>query len=192
MIEQVLIILSNNSNYKSILKQKTNQIIEELKSNDDSINIRLLEKYLLLFSHCPTNDLCPIIDRLINSSSNSSISYSSLDTRYILAMIILNSLTSFDKYRNFLQLTWKSIIREINGTKQVVIAYAKQWENILKINSTIDDINALVKCLNDEYELISKILQTIDQNQFQQWIDNTIQYIVCYFYFSNLLNSFRL
>jgi hypothetical protein len=188
MLEQLLIILSKNSNYQSILKSKTNQIIDEMKSNEDSLNIRLLEKNILLFSYNPSNNLSPIIDRLINLSSHSSISYSSLDTRYIIAMIILNSLTSFDKYLKYLQQIWKSVIREKNGIKQVVIAYAKQWEYVLKMNANIDDIHALVKCLDDQYELISKILQSIDQNQFQQWIENIIQYIVCYlkFLFRNI------
>ncbi|CAF3953495.1 unnamed protein product [Rotaria sordida] len=184
MIDQVLTIISNNSNYQSILKIKANKILDEMKTNEDYQNICLLEKYLLLFNHSrsliSSNDLCLIIDRLINSSSHSSISYSLLDTRYILAMIILNSLTSFDKYLKFLQQTWKSLVRDINETnhlKQVVIAYAKQWEYILKLNSTIDDIDALVKCLNDQYELISKVIQSIEQNQFQQWIENIIQNI---------------
>jgi hypothetical protein len=177
-IDQVLTILSNNSHYQSILKIKTHQILEEMKSNEDSLNLRLLEKYLLLFSHHRSNELSPIIDRLINSFSRSSISYSALDTRYILAMIILNSLPSFDKYLKFLQQTWKSLIREIHGTKQVVIAYAKQWKNVLKMNATMEDIDALVKCLHDQYELISNIMQSIEQNQFQQWIEKTIQYIV--------------
>ncbi|CAF3992276.1 unnamed protein product, partial [Rotaria sp. Silwood1] len=118
MIDQVLMIISNNTNYQLILKIKVNEILNEMKINEDYQNIRLLEKYLLLFSHSrlliSSNDLCLIIDRLLNSSSHSSISYSSLDTRYILAMIILNSLLSFDKYLKFLQQTWKSIIREIN------------------------------------------------------------------------------
>lgn len=180
MLEKVLNILSTNSNYQILLKQKTDQIIEEMKSNDDSLNIRLLEKYLLLFSYSPNNNLSSIIDRLINSSSNSSISYSSLDTRYLIAMIILNSLTSFDKYLKYLQQTWISLRSEINQAKQVAIAYAKQWDKVLKRNFTLDDIDALVKCLYDQYELIEKILHGIEQNQFQQWIDNLIQYIVCY------------
>ncbi|CAF4400443.1 unnamed protein product, partial [Adineta steineri] len=80
----------------------------------------------------------------------------------------------------FLQQTWQSIVRDINGTnnlKSVVIAYAKHWKNVFKTNSTIDDIDVLVKCLNDEYELISKVLHDIDLNQFQQWIEKTIQNI---------------
>ncbi|CAF4653625.1 unnamed protein product, partial [Rotaria sp. Silwood2] len=184
MIDQVLIIISNNLNYQTILKIKTNKILDEMKTNEDYQNIRLLEKYLLLFyysrSLISSNDLCLIIDRLLNSSSHSSISYSSLDTRYILAMIILNCLSSYDKYLKFLQQTWKSIVREINENnhlKQVVIVYAKQWKYVLKFNSTLDDINALVKCLNDQYELISNVIQSIDQNQFQQWIENIIQNI---------------
>ncbi|CAF3429578.1 unnamed protein product, partial [Rotaria sp. Silwood2] len=184
MIDQLLIIISNNLNYQTILKIKTNKILDEMKTNEDYQNIRLLEKYLLLFyysrSLISSNDLCLIIDRLLNSSSHSSISYSSLDTRYILAMIILNCLSSYDKYLKFLQQTWKSIVREINENnhlKQVVIAYAKQWKYVLKFNSTLDDINALVKCLNDQYELISNVIQSIDQNQFQQWIENIIQNI---------------
>ena len=83
-------------------------------------NIRLLEKHLLLFNHSrsliSSNDVCLIIDRLINFTSHSSISYSSLDTRYILAMIVLNILSSYDKYLKFLQQTWKSILWEINDT----------------------------------------------------------------------------
>jgi hypothetical protein len=189
MIEQVLSIISVNADYQSILKTKTNKVLEEMKTNDDSKNIRLLEKYLSLFHHSrsliSSNDLSSIIDRLINSSSHSSISFSVIDTRYILAMIILNSLSSFDKYLSFLQQTWKSIVREMNGTnhlKPVVIAYAKQWEHVMNTHSTIDDIDALVKCLNDQYELISKFIQSIDQNQFQQWIEKTIQHIVCQLY----------
>ncbi|CAF3827857.1 unnamed protein product, partial [Adineta steineri] len=184
MIDQVLVILSNNSTYQSIIKSKINEIVEKMKSNEDFQNIRLLEKFLLLFYHSrsliSSNDLCSIIDRLINSSSHSSISYSSLDTRYILAMIILNSLTSYEKYLKFLQQTWQSIVRDINGTnnlKSVVIAYAKHWKNVFKTTSTIDDIDVLVKCLNDEYELISKVIHDIDLNQFQQWIEKTVQNI---------------
>ncbi len=190
MLDQVLTILSSNSEYQMILKRKSNEIIEEMKSNDDSLNIRLLEKYLLLFSHNRSNELSPIIDRLIDSSSNSSISYSALDTRYILAMIILNSLTSYEKYSKYLEQTWKSLMRETEGTKQVMIAYAKEWEKIWKRNSTIEDIDAIVKCLNDEYELITKIIQLIDQNQFQQWMEKTIEDIVCYLEFRGSSNIF--
>ncbi|CAF4854262.1 unnamed protein product, partial [Rotaria socialis] len=57
------------------------------------------------------------------------------------------------------------------------ISYAKHWVDVFQSNSTIDDINSLVKCLNDQYELISKVIQAIDQNQFQQWIENSIQNI---------------
>jgi hypothetical protein len=185
MIDQVLVILSKNVIYQSILKTKANEILHQMKSNEDSQNIRLLEKNLLLFYHSrsliSSNDLTSIIDRLINSTSHSSISYSSLDTRYIIAMIILNSVSSFDKYLKYLQQIWKSIVRDINGTnqlKQVVGAYAKQWEHVLKTTATIDDIDGLVRCLNDQYELISKILESMDQNQFQQWIERTVQYIV--------------
>jgi hypothetical protein len=185
MIDQVLVILSKNVIYHSILKTKANEILRQMKSNEDSQNIRLLEKNLLLFYHSrsliSSNDLTSIIDRLINSTSHSSISYSSLDTRYIIAMIILNSVSSFDRYLKYLQQTWKSIVRDINGTnqlKQVVGAYAKQWEHVLKTTATIDDIDGLVRCLNDQYELISKILESMDQNQFQQWIERTVQYIV--------------
>ncbi|UJR14390.1 hypothetical protein I4U23_001387 [Adineta vaga] len=184
MIDQVLTILSKNTTYQSIIQIKVNTIIEKMKTDEDFQNIRLLEKYLLLFHHSRTlissNDLCSIIDRLLNSSSHSSISYSSLDTRYILAMIILNSLTSYEKYLKFLQQTWQSLVRDMNDTnefKQVVIVYAKHWNYILKDHSTIDDINALVKCLNDQYELISKVIESMELNQFQQWIENTIQHI---------------
>jgi hypothetical protein len=197
MIDQVLIILSNNSTYQSIVKIKVNQIIEQMKLDEDSKNIRLLEKHLLLFYHSrsliSSSDLCSIIDRLINSSSHSSISYSSLDTRYIIAMIILNSLSSFDKYLKYLQQTWQSLVRDMNGTnnlKQVVNAYAQQWGKIFKINSTIDDIDALVKCLNDQYELVSKVIESIDQNQFQQWIERTIQNIVSLFHMKLLIFLF--
>jgi hypothetical protein len=71
-------------------------------------------------------------------------------------------------------------MRETDGTKRVFIAYAKEWEKIWKRNSTIEDIDAIVKCLNDEYGLITKIIQLIDQNQFQQWIEKIIEDIVCY------------
>lgn len=181
VLEQFLFILSTNKNYQPILTKKTNEIIGQMKTNDDSLNLRLLEKYLLLFSYIRSDNLSPIIDRLINSFSNSSISYSSLDTRYILAMIILNSLTSFEKYETFLQQTWKSLIRETSDIKQVVIAYAKQWKNSLHNHSTSEDITTLVKYLNDQYDLLSNILQSIDQNQFQQWINERIQYIVRYY-----------
>ncbi|CAF5229912.1 unnamed protein product, partial [Rotaria magnacalcarata] len=80
----------------------------------------------------------------------------------------------------YLQQTWKSIAREIHendNLKQVVISYAKHWGDVFQSNSTIDDINSLVKCLNDQYELISKVIEAIDQNQFQQWIENSIQNI---------------
>ncbi|CAM4945783.1 unnamed protein product [Rotaria socialis] len=184
MIDQVLTVLSANENYQSIVKTKANQIINTMKSNEDYQNIRLLEKHLLLFNHSryliSSNDLCSIIDRLINSSTHSSISYSALDTRYIIAMIILNSVSSYNKYLIYLQQTWKSIAREIHendNLKQVVISYAKHWVDVFQSNSTIDDINSLVKCLNDQYELISKVIQAIDQNQFQQWIENSIQNI---------------
>ncbi|CAF5160394.1 unnamed protein product, partial [Rotaria magnacalcarata] len=184
MIDQVLTILSANENYQSIVKIKANQIINAMKFNEDYQNIRLLEKHLLLFNHSryliSSNDLCSIIDRLINSSTHSSISYSALDTRYMIAMIILNSVSSYNKYLIYLQQTWKSIAREIHendNLKQVVISYAKHWGDVFQSNSTINDINSLVKCLNDQYELISKVIQAIDQNQFQQWIENSIQNI---------------
>lgn len=185
MIDQVLTIISTNSNYQTILKAKADKILNDMKTNEDHQNIRLLEKYILLFKHSraliSSKDLCSIIDRLISSTSHSSISYSSLDTRYIIAMIILNGLSTYDKYLTYLQQTWQSIVREINENndlKQVVIAYVKQWENVLKPTSTINDVAALVKCLNDQYQLISKIVQTIGQDQFQQWIENSIQNIV--------------
>jgi hypothetical protein len=190
MLDQVLTILSSNSEYQMILKRKSNEIIEQMKFNDDSLNIRLLEKHLLLFSYNRSNEISPIIDRLINSSSHSSISYSALDTRYILAMIILHSLTSYEKYSIFLEQTWKSLMRETDGTKRVFIAYAKEWEKIWKRNSTIEDIDAIVKCLNDEYGLITKIIQLIDQNQFQQWIEKIIEDIVCYLEYSHFEISF--
>ena len=185
MISQVLTMISTNLNYQSILKHKANKLLEEMKTNEDHQNIRLLEKHLLLFNYSrsliSSNDVCLIIDRLISSTSYSSISYSSLDTRYILAMIILNSLSSYDKYLKFLLQTWKSVVREINDTdnlKPVVITYAKQWDRILKMNSTMNDINTLVRYLNDQYDLVSNILQSVDQKQFQQWIENLIQNIV--------------
>jgi hypothetical protein len=193
MLEQVLITLSGNSEYRTILKKKNNEIIEEMKSNDDPHNIRLLEKNLLLFSYNRSNEVSPIIDRLISSSSRSSISYSALDTRYILAMIILNSLTSYEKYSKYLEQTWKSLMKEPEGTKRVFIAYAKEWEKIWKSSPTIEDIDAMVQCLNDEYELIGKMVQLIEQSQFQQWVEKTIEDIVSYFQFrrdSNVLSFF--
>ncbi|CAF1121281.1 unnamed protein product [Adineta ricciae] len=184
MIDGVLTILSTNLTYQSIVKTKANAIIEKMKSEEDFQNIRLLEKHLLLFHHSrkliSSNDLCIVIDRLLNSSSPSSISYSTLDTRYVLAIIILNGLTSYEKYLKFLQQTWKSLIRDMNESnqfKQVVIAYVKQWEHVLKSQSTIEDIDALVKCLNDRHELISKVIQSMELTQFQQWIENSIQHI---------------
>lgn len=180
ILEQFLNILSIDSNYEIILTNKTNEIIEQMKINDDLVNLRSLEKYLLLFSYIRSDNLSFIIDRLINSSSYSSISYSILDTRYILAMIILNSLINFDKYILFLHQIWKLLIKETNDIKQVVIVYAKQWKNIFQNNLTNDDINTFVKYLYDQYDLLSNILQIIDQNQFQQWINERIQSIVCF------------
>jgi hypothetical protein len=77
-----------------------------------------------------------------------------------------------------------------NNLKQVVSAYAQQWGKVFKINSTIDDIDALVKCLNDQYELVSKVIESIDQNQFQQWIERTIQNIVSLFHMKLLIFLF--
>jgi hypothetical protein len=39
---------------------------------------------------------------------------------------------------------------------------------MIKINSTIDDIDALVRCWYDEYLLISRVLEPFDQQQFQR------------------------
>ena len=52
----------------------------------------------------------------------------------------------------------------------------------------MDDINTLVRYLNDQYELISNILQSIDEKQFQQRIENIIQNIVSI----SLLTIYRL
>lgn len=71
-------------------------------------------------------------------------------------------------------------MRETNGTKQVVMAYAKQWEKVWKSEATTEDIDALVKCLNDEYELVGKIMQMMEQSQFQQWLEKTTEKIVRY------------
>lgn len=183
MLKQVLPILSKNVEYQ----KKAHEIIEQMKTNEDLINIRLLEKYLLFFSYYHSNELCPILDRLIHSSSPSSISFSVLDTRYILAMIILNSLTSFEKYIQYLQQTWKSLIREVNiNHQQVMIAYAKQWENIWLNQATIDDIDAIVISLNDQYEFIEKIIQGMEEEQFQQWLQKIIENIVGRFFFMSI------
>lgn len=181
MLKQVLPILSTNSEYQKIFQRKAHSMIEEMKSQEDLLNIRLLEKHLLFFSYYHSNDLSPIIDRLINSSSHSSISFSALDTRYILAMIILNSLTSLEKYLKFLQQTWKSFMREINANKQVMIAYAKQWDKIWTNQATMEDIDAIIICLNDEYQVVGKVIQAMEQNQFEQWLDKIMENIVCDF-----------
>lgn len=171
MLKQVLPIVSSKNEYAKIFQNKAHVLIEEMKSKDDIINIRLLEKYLLFFSYYHSNELSPIIDRLISSSSHSSISFSALDTRYILAMIILNSLTSFEKYLKYLHQTWKSLMRETNANKQVMIAYANQWEKIWTNQATMEDIEAMIICLNDEYQFVGKIIQTMEQNQFEQWLN---------------------
>ena len=181
MLKQVLPILSTNSEYQKIFQRKAHSMIEEMKSKEDLLNIRSLEKHLLFFSYYQSNELSPIIDRLINSSSHSSISFSALDTRYILAMIILNSLSSLEKYSKYLQQTWKSLMREINANKQVMIAYAKQWEKIWTNQATMEDIDAIVICLNDEYQVVGKIIQAMEQNQFERWLEKIIDDIVCYF-----------
>lgn len=185
MIDRVLAAVSKNTAYQPVVGNKANALLAKMKSEDDARNVRSLEKHLLLFQHSRTllssPDLCSIIDRLIHSTSHSSISYSSLDTRYILATIILNSLTSYDKYLKFLQQTWQSLARDMNGTnnlRQVAIAYAKHWENVWQTNATMDDVDALVKCLHDQYALVSKVIERMEFDQFQQWIEKTVRNIV--------------
>ena len=196
MLKQVLPILSRKIEYRKIGQGKANEMIEQLKIHDDLYNIRFIEKHLLFFSYFHSDELSPIIDRLIHSSSPSSISFSALDTRYILAMIILTGLTSHEKYRNYLQQTWKSLTREVNvNHQQVMIAYAKQWEKIWTNQATMEDIDALVACLNDQYELVGKIMQTMEQEQFEQWLQKTIENIVRLFredYFEQGLFSFHI
>ena len=184
MIDQLIPILAKETKYQSILATRVRQILDEMKTNDDSKNIRQLEKYHLVFQHSrqliPSESLSSIIDRLIHSSSRSSISYSVLDTRYLLAMIILNSSSSLEKYSSFLQQTWKSIARDVQGVpplKPVVIAYAKQWKTVMQSSATIDDIDALVKCLDDQHGLISQIVGSMNDGQFQQWMQQTLQHI---------------
>ena len=99
----------------------------------------------------------------------------------MLAMIILNSLTSPEKYLKYLQQTWKSLVREANvNHQQVMIAYAKQWQKICSNQATMEDIDALVTCLNDQYELVGKIMQAMEQEQFEQWLKKTTENIVSY------------
>ena len=185
MIDQLLPVLARQKQYQSILKIKANAILQEMKSQEDAKNIRLLEKYHLLFQHArhllTSADLCSVIDRLIKSSSHSSISYSIFDTRYILAMIILNSLSVGDKYLPFLQQTWTSILRDLNQVthlKPIVVAYGKHWTEVMQNKTTIEDINALVRCLDDQYEIVSKIIEGMGQSQCEEWMEKTIQPIV--------------
>jgi hypothetical protein len=187
LIDRLLSNFVRHDNYRLVLKDQVKKILKQMSKNDDSKNIRLFEQYHRVFAHSRTltssDDLCSILNRLIHSSSDSSISYSILDTRYLLAMIILNSLTSYETYRSFLQQTWTSIVRDTeqaNHLQPVVQAYARQWTNAMTIEITIDDMNTLVKYLGKQYELLSTIMASMNQEFFEQWISKTLECIVRY------------
>lgn len=165
IVDQILVILTKN--YQTIVENKRNEIVRQMKINSDSENLRLLEKSARLFTTIRSNDLEPIVDRLIQSFSHSTISFSSMDSRYLLAMIILNCFQTFDKYKEFFKQIWKLLARETNDVKQVIIAFAKQWKD----NYSIEDLNVFVKWLDREYDLLTKICIEIDENLFRQWIE---------------------
>lgn len=185
MMDELFSILANRVQYQEVLKNSLQRIFNEMKSNEDAKNVRLFEKLHRLLaqsrSFIPSDDLYSILDRLIQSPCRSSISYSIFDTRYLLAMIILRSLNNFQRYSEFLQSTWSLILREINDEphfKQIVTAYADRWNELMKNRTSLDDLNGLVRCLDQNYESFSKILQSVDIELFQQWFERILEVIV--------------
>ena len=166
-IDQIVVLLTKTAEYRPILQAKRDEILRQMKTNSDSDNLRLLEKSARLFTSIRSNDLEPIVDRLIQSFSHSTISFSSMDSRYLLAMVILNSFQTFDKYSKFFKQIWKLLSKETINVKQVIIAYAKQWNE----SYSIEDLNVLVNWLDGEYELLNKIFVDIDDQLFKQWIE---------------------
>lgn len=185
MMEETFSSMAQRTEYQKVLKTCVESVLLEMKANDDAKNIRLLEKYHPLFRHSrflfPSDDLSLILDRLIDLSCHSSISYSNVDSRYLLAMIILNSLNRFEKYSKFLHQTWTLILREISKDqeiKSVVLAYARRWSELMEENVQIQDLDCLIQSIHDQYQILSNILQTIEFEFFQAWIEQKLQPIV--------------
>lgn len=182
MFEEILPIFIREENYRSILKKRIDEFVAEMKTNDDAKNVRFFEKFHRVLSQSRIlicqDDFCSIIDRLIDSSSNSTISYSILDTRYLLAMIILNCLKKPTKYLSFLHQTWKSLIAESNQgehLKPVVIAFANHWQKVIGEFDPLENLQIFLKFLDDRFDLISNVIESIDDEKFRFWLDRRVE-----------------